>query len=234
MRSNRINFRDQRSGSGSWSRRLAHFLLLVAILWFGGFLAFTAAIPATVREADRPVDAIVVLTGGGVRLSEGFALLDRGLAKKMLISGVADGVQMPALLQNLNGAPQPSEATLECCVTLGYDALSTEGNARESYRWLTENGFKSVRLVTANYHMKRSLLEFRRVMPDIEFVPNPVFPREVQDPYWFVRPGTLYLLGNEYHKYLVAAGRMAVGSVGDRISGFGHEVLAMIGVSSAS
>jgi uncharacterized SAM-binding protein YcdF (DUF218 family) len=234
MRANRINFREQRSGAGSWSRRFAHFLLLAAILWFGGFLAFTAAIPAAVRDADRTVDAIVVLTGGDVRLSEGFALLDRGLAKKMLISGVADGVQMSALLQNLNGAPQPTPETLECCVTLGYDAHSTEGNARESYRWLTENGFKSVRLVTANYHMKRSLLEFRRVMPDIEFVQHPVFPREVQEPYWFVRPGTLYLLGNEYHKYLVAAGRRAVGSVGDRVSGFGHEVMAMIGISSAS
>lgn len=234
MRTNRINFREQRSGAGSWSRRFAHFLLLVAILWFGGFLAFTAAIPASVRDADRPVDAIVVLTGGDVRLSEGFSLLDRGLAKKMLISGVADGVQMSALLQNLNGAPQPTPATLECCVTLGYDARSTEGNARESYRWLTENGLKSVRLVTANYHMNRSLLEFRRIMPDIELVPNPVFPREVQEPYWFVRPGTLYLLGNEYHKYLVAAGRRAVGAVGDRVSGFGHEVLAMIGLSSAS
>ena len=234
MRANRINFREQRSGTGSWSRRFVHFLMLVAILWFGGFLAFTAAIPATVRDADRPVDAIVVLTGGDVRLSEGFALLDKGLGKKMLISGVADGVQMPALLQNLNGAPQPTSEMLECCVTLGYDARSTEGNARESYRWLTENSLKSVRLVTANYHMNRSLLEFRRVMPDIELVPHPVFPREVQEPYWFVRPGTLYLLGNEYHKYLVAAGRMAVGSVGDRVSGFGHEVLAMIGLSSAS
>ncbi|HWA50170.1 MAG TPA: YdcF family protein [Dongiaceae bacterium] len=234
MRANRINFREQRSGQGSWSRRFMHFLLLLAVLWFGGFLAFTAAIPAAVRDADRPVDAIVVLTGGDVRLAEGFALLDKGLAKKMLISGVAEGVEMPALLQTLSGAPQPSAEVLACCVTLGYDARSTEGNARESYRWLTENGFKSVRLVTANYHMKRSLLEFRRVMPDIELVPNPVFPRQVQDPWWFVRPGTLYLLGNEYHKYLAAAGRMAVGSVGDSVSGFGHEVLAMIGISSAS
>jgi uncharacterized SAM-binding protein YcdF (DUF218 family) len=230
MRANRINFREQRSGSGSWSRRFMHFLLLVAALWLGGFLAFTAAIPGAVRDADRPVDAIVVLTGGDVRLAEGFALLDRGLAKKMLISGVADGVELPALLQTLGSAPQPSRAVLDCCVTLGYDANSTEGNARESYRWLAENGFKSVRLVTANYHMKRSLLEFRRVMPDIELLPHPVFPRRVQDPYWFVRPGTLYLLGHEYHKYLVATGRMAVGSVGDRVSGFGHEVLAMVGL----
>ena len=171
-----------------------------------------------------------MLTGGGVRLSEGFALLDKGLAKKMLISGVADGVDMSALLQTLNGGPMPTQAVLDCCVTLGYDARSTEGNARESYRWLTGNGFKSVRLVTANYHMNRSLLEFRRVMPDIELVPHPVFPPEVQEPYWFLRPGTLYLLGNEYHKYLVAAGRAEISEAGAKLEGFGDSIAAMAGL----
>ena len=129
--------------------------------------------------------AIVVLTGGDVRLAEGFALVDRGGAKKMLISGVSSGVDMPALLQTLNGTPQPTQAVLDCCVTLGYDARSTEGNARESLRWLGENNFTTIRLVTANYHMNRSLLEFRRVMPQITVIANPVFPRQVQDPYWF-------------------------------------------------
>lgn len=230
MRSARISFRDQRNGSAGWTRRLLHFLLLAGVIWLGGFLAFAAAIPPTVRDADRPVDAIVVLTGGGVRLSEGFALLDRGLAKKLLISGVADGVDLPALLQTLNGAPMPSQAMLDCCVTLGYDARSTEGNARETFRWVVDNGFKSVRLVTANYHMKRSLLEFRRLMPGIELVPNPVFPPEVQDPYWFIRLGTLYLLGNEYHKYLVAAGRAEISEAGARLEGFGDSIAAMAGL----
>jgi uncharacterized SAM-binding protein YcdF (DUF218 family) len=64
-----------------------------------------------------------------------------------------------------------------------------------------------VRLVTANYHMLRSLLEFRRKVPGLTVVPNPVFPGEVRDPYWFVKPRTLLLIINEYHKYLVALGR---------------------------
>ena len=66
-----------------------HALLLILVVWLAGFLAFAAAIPATVRDAQQPVDAIVVLTGGDVRLAEGFALLDKGLAKKLLISGVS-------------------------------------------------------------------------------------------------------------------------------------------------
>ncbi|HET6620491.1 MAG TPA: YdcF family protein [Dongiaceae bacterium] len=228
MRASRISFKD--TAPPGIGRRLVHAALLLIVVWLGGFLAFAAAIPAEVRDADRPVDAIVVLTGGDVRLAEGFALLDRGLAKKMLISGVADGVKMPALLQTLNGGPQPSQAVLECCVTLGYDARSTEGNARESLRWLSGNGFTTIRLVTANYHMNRSLLEFRRVMPAIEIVPNPVFPRQMQDPYWFTRPNTIYLLFNEYHKYLAAALRAKLGDLGTALSGVTRKLAATAGL----
>jgi uncharacterized SAM-binding protein YcdF (DUF218 family) len=230
MRAGRISFKDQRYAPAGWKRRTVHAVLLFIVIWLGGFLAFAAAIPPQVNDAERPVDAIVVLTGGGVRLAEGFALLDRGLAKKMLISGVADGVDLPAVLQTLNGSPQPSPAALDCCVTLGYDARSTEGNARESLRWLGENNFTTIRLVTANYHMNRSLLEFRRVMPGIAIVPNPVFPRQVQDAYWFARPSTLFLLFNEYHKYLAAAARAKISDFGNSIADLSTRIAAMAGL----
>ena len=228
MRSARISFKDQHPPG--FGRRILHALLLVLVVWLGGFLAFAAAIPPTVRNPDQPVDAIVVLTGGDVRLAEGFALLDRGIAKKMLISGVSNGVDMPALLQTLNGTPQPTQAVLDCCVTLGYDARSTEGNARESLRWLGENNFTTIRLVTANYHMNRSLLEFRRVMPQITIIANPVFPRQMQDPYWFAHPGTVFLLFNEYHKYLAAAARARISDAGASIAGLSNRIAAMAGL----
>jgi uncharacterized SAM-binding protein YcdF (DUF218 family) len=228
MRAARISFKDQHPPG--WGRRIVHLLLLVLVLWLAGFLAFAAAIPATVRDPDRPVDAIVVLTGGDVRLAEGFALLDRGLARKMLISGVSSGVDMPALLDTIDGTPQPNQAVLDCCVTLGYDARSTEGNARESLRWLGENRFTTIRLVTANYHMNRSLLEFHRMMPGITIVPNPVFPRQMQDPYWFAQPGTVFLLFNEYHKYLAAAARARISDAGNSIAGLSTRIAAMAGL----
>jgi uncharacterized SAM-binding protein YcdF (DUF218 family) len=228
MRTARISFKDQHPPG--FGRRIMHGFLLVLVVWLAGFLAFVAAIPATVRNAEQPVDAIVVLTGGDVRLAEGFSLLDRGVAKKMLISGVSSGVDMPALLQTLNGAPQPTQAVLDCCVTLGYDARSTEGNARESLRWLGQNNFTTIRLVTANYHMNRSLLEFRRVMPEITIIPNPVFPRRMQEPYWFAQPSTVFLLFNEYHKYLVAAARVKISDIGVSIAGFSNRIADMTGL----
>jgi uncharacterized SAM-binding protein YcdF (DUF218 family) len=207
----RINFRDapnqRRRG---WGSRLLHVGLGVASLWLIGLLGFIAAIPGPAEKVDdRPTDAIIVLTGGGDRLAEGFRLLDRGLAKRLLVSGVATGVTLPQLIDRLGDQRDsvPSAEELACCVTLGYEAGDTVGNADESAQWVRSNGAKTVRLVTANYHMIRSLLEFRRKVPGLTVVPNPVFPGEVRDPHWFVKPRTLLLIINEYHKYLVALGR---------------------------
>ena len=210
--SSRINFRDapnqRRRG---WGSRLAHLALGLFTLWLIGLLGFIAVIPGTTTrlDADTKTDAIIVLTGGGDRLAEGFRLLDRGLAKRLLVSGVAGGVTLPQLIDRLGDQRDtvPSAAELACCVTLGYEAESTVGNANESAEWLRSNDAKSVRLVTANYHMLRSLLEFRRKVPGLTLVPHPVFPGEVRDPHWFVKPRTLLLIINEYHKYLVALGR---------------------------
>jgi len=210
--SSRINFRDAPSQRRrGWGARLLHLVLGILTLWLIGLLAFIAVMPgqATKIDAVSRTDAIIVLTGGGDRLAEGFRLLDRGLAKRLLVSGVATGVTLPQLIDRLGEQRDsiPSAEELACCVTLGYAAGNTVGNADESAAWLRSNGAKSVRLVTANYHMLRSLLEFRRKVPDISVVPNPVFPSEVRDPHWFVKPRTLLLLVNEYHKYLVALGR---------------------------
>ena len=216
----RINFREAGTRR-SFGAQLAHVGLGLAVLWLAGLLAFVAAIPRqdtndAGQDAGRPTDAIIVLTGGSERLAEGFHLLDRGLAKKLLVSGVAQGVTLQQLIERLGDqrGTVPPAAELACCVTLGYEAESTVGNAEESAAWLRKNGASSVRLVTANYHMLRSLLEFRRAVPGIEVVANPVFPPEVRDPYWFVKPHMLWLIVNEYHKYLIALGRDLPGEVG--------------------
>jgi uncharacterized SAM-binding protein YcdF (DUF218 family) len=83
-------------------------------------------------------------------------------------------------------------------------ADDTRGNAVETAAWIREQGFGSLRLVTANYHMPRSLLEFRHAMPDIEIVPHPVFPENFKQDEWWLWPGSASLLASEYSKYLVA------------------------------
>ena len=69
-----------------------------------------------------------------------------------------------------------------------------------------------MRLVTSAYHMPRSLLEFRRIMPEMIIVPHPVFPEDYNPRHWWRWPGSPGLVISEYSKYLVAV-------VWDSISG---------------
>ena len=209
---NRINFRDPQAQREGLGRKLVHLLLLAAFLWLVGFLGFVGFIPRTVKDGETKTDAIVVLTGGGDRLAEGFRLLDAGVSPRMLITGVAQGISLQQVIAGMSSdkSVAPSAENLACCVTLGYEAGNTVGNAAETAQWVRDNKVGSVRLVTANYHMKRSQLEFHRALPGIAIIPHPVFPKEVQDNWWFVKPRILILLGGEYHKFVGAWGRALV------------------------
>ena len=168
--------------------------------WAGGLLLFATSLEATVEDGDTVTDAIVVLTGGSERLARGLALLEAGKGRKLFVSGVHKGVDLPELLRQVH-LPQ-SEA--RCCIVLGHAADDTTGNAAETAAWMEAEHFTSLRLVTASYHMPRSILEFRRAMPDVAIVAHPVFPDAFKREQWWRWPGTAHLLATEYTKYLAA------------------------------
>ena len=57
----------------------------------GGFYRFAQLIPEPTPRSEVATDAIVVLTGGTRRVSEGLSLLERGFGKKLFVSGVTEG-----------------------------------------------------------------------------------------------------------------------------------------------
>ena len=184
--------------------RGAAFVFGMAIgLYLIGLIWFAEAIPRVPADRSETTDAIVVLTGGPLRLKEGFSLLLENRAKKMLVSGVARGVELNELLRVAGSPP----LTVACCVELGYVADNTAGNADETKAWMAKEGFGSLRLVTANYHMARSLLEFHRAMPAVRVVPHPVLPETFKRDDWWAWRGTFMLIAIEYNKYLLTLGR---------------------------
>ncbi len=201
MTENRTRAGRPRSRRLTW--RLIGFAALFLGIWLVGLLWFAKDLPVSVAAPARATDAIVVLTGGSRRVHQGLELLAQRRAKKLFISGVYRGVDVRELLS----VSQQSPADLDCCIALGYEADSTRGNARETADWMREQGLGSLRLVTAAYHMPRSLLEFRRAMPKIEIVPHPVFPEHVKQRDWWRWPGSASLIIGEYNKYLVALAR---------------------------
>lgn len=182
--------------------------LLLGLAWAAGLVWYAGDVPRSSPDAGRQTDAIVVLTGGSNRLSTGLELLAAGRAKKLFVSGVYDGVEVQELLKLSRRSP----TELECCITLGYSAESTIGNAYETADWMRDQGFRSLRVVTANYHMRRSLLELSMAMPDIELVPYPVVAPTVHLEEWWLWPGTASLLVNEYNKLLLATLRWLIHS----------------------
>ncbi len=175
------------------------------VLYDAGLVWF-ATTPSAEDRAD-PTDAIVVLTGGSQRLNNGIALLREGKGRKLFISGVNHHVDLQDLLRSSGEDLELAGEWAACRVVLGYRAVDTLGNAGETAQWMRQQGFHSLRLVTAWYHMRRSLLEFERAMPEIEIVPHPVFPDQIAREHWWARRETATLLVNEYGKYLATLAR---------------------------
>lgn len=179
---------------------LGALAIVLLVTWLLGLGAFTDAIPtpATTPVDDRRTDAVVVLTGGSGRIVEGIGLLNDNKAEMLFVSGVYDGIDVRYLLQTvIEGA-----AGIEHRVEVG-NATNTVGNAEETAAWIRDKGYRSLRLVTAAYHMPRSLLEFSSVLDDVEIVPHPVFPEHVKADWW-LWPGSALLVIKEYNKYLLA------------------------------
>lgn len=195
-------------------RSLLRLVALLALLWLGGLVLFIARLPESAEQPDRHTDALVVPTGGSERLQEGIRLLIHGSAGKLFISGVNVDSKITDLVASLPAdAEKPPEALIDCCIVIGHAADSTLGNAAETAAWMKAQGFHSLRLVTADYHMPRSLLEFRRAMPGAEILINPVFPDQVHRESWWRSPGTASLLIGEYNKYLLALARSLIASL---------------------
>jgi uncharacterized SAM-binding protein YcdF (DUF218 family) len=113
----------------------------------------------------------------------------------------------------LSGSELPQDLR-DCCIVLGHAADNTRGNADETLAFMMSEGYLSLRLVTAHYHMPRSLLLFTELVPPmIDVIPYPVDPDTVSLQDWWQRPGTASLLLMEYNKYLYARLRIALGVI---------------------
>lgn len=175
-------------------------LLSVWLFNFMGFVHAIVSLEETSAKADLvKTDAIVVLTGGSERVETGLKLLKAGAGKKLLISGVHRKLG----LNHIPGLADYPADLGQCCILLGYQANSTEGNAEETRNWMAAEGYTSLRLVTSNYHIPRSFLLFQAAMPKITVIPHPVSPQNFKIENISQRSGTFSFLALEYSKYLV-------------------------------
>lgn len=189
-------------------RRIIIVACLVCLaLWGSGLILFAQRISAQTPDSPKQhTDALVVLTGGSLRLETAFGLYKQQAANALFISGVHKDVDLNELFKRHEIDP----AQLGSQIVLDHKAANTEQNAEQTARWMEKNGFTSLRIVTAAYHMPRSLVEFERRLPrETTIAIHPVFPANVKHRRWWKWPGTFSLIFHEYHKYLAAVVRSA-------------------------
>jgi len=196
-------------------KSLAAFLVVV-LIWAAGLAAFAARVQQSTPPPDPdPADGVVALTGASLdRISAGMELLQDGLGKRLLISGVNRGVSR----EDIRNVSKAARRLYDCCVDLGFTAIDTVGNARETADWARQMRYDSLIIVTSDYHMPRAMLELRAVMPEPKFhlqayaVPTP----SLKARHWWRSPRSARLMVVEYCKYLAILGREAVLGLGPR------------------
>lgn len=168
---------------------IARILSVGIVAWVLGFALFATTLP---RPADDEVtDAIVVLTGGAGRLQRGLDLLSRHRARRLFVSG-ADRTVRKRELAVETSRPR---ALLECCVDLGQESVDTRSNAQETAQWVARHRYRSLRLITTDWHMPRAHRDLAAALPRGTRILVDAVPSE---------PG-LATLFTEYNKYLLRA-----------------------------
>lgn len=157
------------------------------LIWLFGFLWFAVAMPEQLAPGVH-TDAIIVLTGSQGRIERSIEALKAGEAPLLLVSGVDREVKPAEFAAEFAVPPR----LMACCVMLGYQAYDTRSNAIEAGQWIADHHARSVRLVTADWHMRRAALELARELPDDVRLERDAVPSRP-------RLGGLLL---EYHKLL--------------------------------
>lgn len=195
-------------------RRLARFIgtltifggIAAAVLLVAGYFWFVNQIPDREVALDGNADGIVVLTGAAARIPDAIGLLAAERGQRLLITGVYRNTRAKEIAR----LTPVYNRFFACCIDLDRSALNTYGNAIQARRWAHEHHFKSLIVVTSNWHMPRAMVEIEHQLPDIRLIPYPVISERLKaDPWWSNLASARFLFA-EYVKYLMAQARFHV------------------------
>lgn len=169
------------------AQKIFPVLFLLVAAWGFAFSSFLAEVEGF-QSPERAADGIAVLTGGIGRLDAGVAALRDGRGKKLLVTGANPALRVETIFNALGLDP----AFRDCCVDIDQRATDTAGNVRETVEWAKRNQFRSLIVITSDYHLPRTLALFAAKGEGLEIMP------------WPVASGFSPLaLAHEFNKYLL-------------------------------
>ena len=183
------------------------FLLFLIAYFFIELNSFKERILTLQKDPINLSSNVVILTGGTNRIKEGFEVIYKLDKKsisnlKVLVSGTGKGFSKLSLQEKLN--PNFDLRLIECCVKLDSVSQNTYSNAVETSKWVSKNNIKEILLITSNYHIPRSILEFQNKMPNLKILYYPIIPKKHQINKWLKSFETFSLIFIEYCKYIIA------------------------------
>ena len=183
------------------------FLLFLIAYFFIELNSFKEKILTLQKDPINLSSKVVILTGGTNRIKEGFEVIYKLDKKsitnlKVLVSGTGKGFSKLSLQEKLN--PGFDLRLIECCVELDSVSHNTYSNAIETSKWVSKNNIEEILLITSNYHIPRSILEFQNKMPNLKILYYPIIPKKHQINKWLKSFETFSLIFIEYCKYIIA------------------------------
>jgi len=142
---------------------IVHIILtLFLILVLSHFIFFLSLVKNFKSDYTtiKSIDSIVVLTGDKFRISKGMEILSNGIGEKLLLSGVNKNIK----LTNIKNEFPKYKIFFDCCVEIENISSNTFENSRETFLWLEKNKYNSVLIVSSDYHMPRTKLEFEKFL----------------------------------------------------------------------
>jgi len=161
--------------------KIAATALVLYLLIFQSPLVWWLAEPLRIVETPQPADAVVVFAGGvgesgraggGVqeRISKAVSLYQQGVAPRVIISSgyvftlrEAESMKAIAISKGV-----PADAIL-----LEERATDTYENVAFTKRILEEHHLRRIALVSSPYHMRRAVLTWRKVAPEVQVIATP-------------------------------------------------------------
>jgi uncharacterized SAM-binding protein YcdF (DUF218 family) len=180
--------------------------IIAAVLFVVGYFRFVERIPETETKLNGTADGIVVLTGAAARIPDAIGLLAADRGQRLLITGVYRNTRSREIAR----LTPLYNRFFACCIDLDRDALNTYGNAIQARRWAHMHHFKSLIVVTSNWHLPRAMVEIRHQLPDIKLIAYPVMSERIKNDPWWSNADTARFLLAEYVKYLFALARFHV------------------------
>lgn len=167
-------------------KKIIGFIAVIALLVVGYAVAVSLFLPKT--DPLKKADAIIVVSGGDTRgrTLHGVQLYEQGWAPKLIFSGAAKD---PTSASNAKAmlAIAAAQGVPASAISLDESSRDTKENAQGTKQ--IAGNYKTIILVTSDYHQRRVNSEFRKQYSlDTIFINSPAKDKNWGRRSWFFTP----------------------------------------------